>query len=138
LCLIRVRNQKNNLSSLKARIKYLLSLFILLLIGYSQLFAPLYRGSAPDVATKKIAAAQKVALNASTTDVQTTLIADEEVEDDERDSIKKYSEECTAALLFYPPAYFTPRIKSTLYFQKSFLNSISSGSRYLMISVFRL
>jgi hypothetical protein len=123
---------------LKALIKYLLSLFILLLIGYSQLFAPLYRSSVPDLPTKKLAAAKGQALNATTADVQTILIADEEVEDDERDSIKKYSEECTASILPYSPAYFTPLIKSSLYSHKSFYNSTSSRFRYLMIGVFRL
>jgi len=111
---------------------------ILLLIAYSQLFAPLYRGNAPSVPTRKMAAAQRQTLNAATTDVQAVLMADEEVEDDEREAVKRYSEECTTALLPHLPAYFTHRIKTGLYFHQSFFNATFSGSRYLMISVFRL
>ena len=122
---------------LSSLIKHPLSLFILLLIGYSQLFAPLYRGSVPYAPAKKIAESSKgQALDVTTTDVQTVFIAEEE-EEENRIS-KKHSEYSPILALIRVPEYFLSSIKNS-YSSDWNISCVSfSISSYLLFRVFRL
>jgi hypothetical protein len=124
---------------LKPLIKYPVTLFILLLIGYGQLFAPLYGGIAdysPVKSCKESTHYQAHILKA--TEKEAIFIEEEEEEDDEQFSLKKYSEECAAALLPYLPDYYSQHIERSESLHKSLFFSAFSGSRYLTFCIFRL
>lgn len=122
---------------LKPLVRYPITLFILLLIGYSQLFAPLFRDAAvysPIRICQTVPHYQSPPLKGD--DKETIYI--EEEEDDERGSGKKNSEECSPSILIYAPSYFTQQLKSGLLSYKSFSHSALARSPFLIFCVFRL
>jgi len=122
---------------LKTLIKYPLSLFILLLIAYSQLFAPLYRGSAPSAPAKK-EIEQGQALDVKSADAQTIFIAEQEEEEDDRISFKRNLEESSVFSYIHVPDYLGQQGKSNSSFTRDFSSCIFSGPTYLIFRVFRL
>jgi len=122
---------------LNTLIKHPLSLFILLLIGYSQLFAPLYRGSVPYTPTKKnTESAKGQALDVTTTDVQTIFIAEEEEEEDR--IFKKHSEYSPILAYICVSEYSLESIKNSFSYSKNISCVSFSISSYLLFRVFRL
>jgi hypothetical protein len=106
------------------------------LIGYSQLFAPLYRGSVPYSPTKKITESTKgQALDVTTTDVQTIFIAEEE---EENRISKKHSEYSPILALICAPEYFLWSIKKSFSYDWNISCVSFSISSYLLFRVFRL
>ena len=130
--------QKSSSVSLKALIKYPLSMFILLLIGYSQLFAPVYRGNASYVPTKKSRTLEYgQALDTKAADAPTIFIAEEEEEEDDRISFKRYLEESSLFSYTYIPEYFIRDVSSFSFVRDSSCFSFFK-SPYLVFNVFRL
>jgi hypothetical protein len=124
---------------LKALIKYPLSLFILLLITYSQLFAPLYRGNALSAPAKKIKGIEQgQAIDIKSPDAQTIFIAEEEEEGDDRISFKKNFSESSVFSYIYVPEYFIQHIESYASFSRDISCFTFFRSPYLVFQVFRL
>lgn len=108
-------------------------------MGYGQLFAPLYKVStvySPVKIAKEPAYYQAITLKAE--EKEAIDIEEGKEEDDDRDSIKKYSEEYTTSASPYWITYFTQHIEKRLSFHKLFLHSSFSISPYLIFCVFRL
>ena len=94
--------------------KYSLTLFILVLVGYTQVFAHLYRGTTFNCAIKKIKGTghdQSVVLKA--TELEDIYVEEEEKEEDERISLKEYSKDNIYVTLFFIHAqeYFFQRLR---------------------------
>ena len=122
---------------LRPLFKYPATLFILLLIGYGQLFAPLIKNSAV-YSPVKICKASTYYQSPPLKGEEKEVVFIEEEEDDERGSFKRYSVEYTACLLPYSPGYFIQHIKNGLSFHEPFFHSAFSRSAILMLCVFRL
>jgi hypothetical protein len=124
---------------LKALIKYPLSLFILLLISYSQLFAPLYRGNTPAAPEKKVIGIEHgQAIDVKSPDSQTVFIAEEEEEEDDRMSFKKNFSESTVFSYIYEPDFFIQRIESYASLRDDISSRTFFKAPYLVFQVFRL
>jgi len=105
------------------------------LIGYGQLFAPLF---------KDAAAYAPIAICKASTHYQSLPIkgAEKEAiyieEEDDDESFKKHSEESTTSVFLYLPAYVIQHLKSGLSYHKSFFHSALSRYSFLIFCVFRL
>jgi len=81
-----------------------------------------------------VAAAQRQTLNAATTDVQAVLMADEEVEDDERELLKgiqrmHHGSPPPLASVFYPSHKNWPILSSIIFQRHIFRISVSNDQR---------
>ena len=119
-------------------IKYPVTFFIFLLIGYSQLFAPLYRGNTLDSPAKKITESiQGHVLGIKTEDAQTVFIAEEE-EENERVSMKTHADDAPTLSYAQLQEYFFQHTKAGALFVAHVSRSSFLKAPYLLFRVFRL
>jgi hypothetical protein len=124
---------------LKALIKYPLSLFILLLVSYSQLFAPLYRGNTPAVPSKKVLGTEQgQAIDVKSPDSQAVFIAEEEEEEDDRMLSRKNLGESSVFFYVYEPDFFIQLIESYAPISRDISSRTFFKAPYLVFQVFRL
>ena len=144
--LIRVsRNKIWNLIPLKPLIKYSLTLFILVQVGYTQVFAHLYRGTTFNCAIKNIRGTghdQSVVIKA--TELEDIYVEEEEEdkkeEDDERLAVKAFSKDnlCISFFFIHEHEYFFQRIKAYFSSFSSFSYQSFSKITHLSFRVLRI
>jgi hypothetical protein len=122
-------------------VKYPLTVFILTLVGYTQLFAHLYRGTTFNSSLKTIRGTghdQAVVIKAA--ELDDIYVEEEDKEEEERFSLKDYGKEGSYTALFFthPPVHFQHRVQV----HTSQCNYFSTGSfpraPYILFQVFRL
>ena len=126
---------------MKPLVKYSLTLFILVQVGYTQVFAHLYRGTTFNCAIKNIRGTghdQSVVIKA--TELEDIYVEEEDKEEDERISLKEFSKDnlCVSLFFIHEHEYFFQRIKaysSTFGFlsPQSFLKPAQLSFRVLRI-----
>ena len=119
-------------------VKYPVTLFIFLLIGYSQLFAPLYLGNAPGTPAKKISKSTEGHVPRLRTEEAQTLFIAEEEEENERISFKTHTGDAPALTYTHLREYFLPYAKALAPFAARFARLSFLISPYLLFRVFRL
>lgn len=120
-------------------LKYPATLFILLLIGYSQLFAPLFRVE-PLSSTIKIAKAsghEKI-LVTKNAETEAIFIEEEEQKEEERIYFKKPVEAHASFSFAQLEGFLLPHIQSYSAFTRHFSYLSLSGAHYLALCVFRI
>ena len=120
---------------LKPLIKYPVALFILLVIGYTQVFAQLYKTNLPP-ALKRITKSEAVqALTMSGTENEEIYIEEEE---DKRISSKKHIANTSFFLATHGLEYFLQKNISYSHTSKHYSRFASVRSSYIVLRVFRL
>ena len=122
---------------MKPLLKYLISLFILLLVGYTQVFAHLYRMDAFSLDKKVSSSAQFQAHSLAANRVDEVYIEEDEVEEDDRFSIKKHFADVSIFSATHVREYFHKNITYS-YVSKLFSSHTFFQSPYLEFRVFRL
>jgi hypothetical protein len=123
---------------LKPLIKYSLTLFILVQVGYTQVFAHLYRGTNFNCAITTVRGTghdQSVVLKATELeDIYVEEEEDKEEEEDERVSVKAFSKDnlCISFFFIHEHEYFFQRIKA--YFSSLSFFSYQSFSKISHLS----
>ncbi len=125
---------------MKPVLKYSVSLFLLLLIGYSQMFAHVYRGAiySPIKTLKNSSHDASVVIKSA--EVEEVYIEEDEEKEDEHFLVKKFSDdtERTSLSSEVHEYYFFQRIKSSLSFRERIANSSSLISPQVIHCVFRI
>lgn len=119
---------------LKKFFKYSVTLFILLLIGYSQLFVPIYTGNSLHVSFKSEKDSDQIhAFSFKKSDVEAFYIEEEEEKEDEGII------DCSSTFSYiYVKEYFSLPKRNYSAFYKHFSFASLSGSQYLVNCVFRI
>ena len=120
-------------------IKYPVTLFVLLLIGYGQFVVPIFRASAASSSVKITKEPSHFpSLSTKAEEKEEIYFEEVEEEDDEQDSNRKYAEEYMASALLYSLKDFSLHIDVGLSFYKLFYHSSSLIAPYLLFCVIRL
>lgn len=126
---------------MKPLIKHSVTLFILLLVGYSQLFAHLYCGCIVYPSIKSEVSDSGHSLVIKTTRIDDIFIEEEEEKEEERFSLRSPLSIGSYAISFFDARlqidFFDSHKKSSSY-QKHFSYLASTRSPYLALCVFRL
>jgi len=122
-------------------IKYPALVFIILLIGYCQLFTYLYKNYSSYSSISKVQGAKHYeASGIKGVEIEGIYIEEREKEDDEQSSLKEYSHENLYFAFFnaYVAARFVQNMGNYSLFCKHFSCFLFSQSSYLIFCVFRL
>jgi len=127
----------NTISVLRPLIKYPVTVVILLLVGYTQVFANLYRATTASL-IKKGSPSTHFQAHVQTTGVEEIYFEEEEVEEDDRLSLKKHFVDNSVFLYTRVLAYIHQESTSYSYISRYFSRHASFQSSYLVFRVFRL
>jgi hypothetical protein len=115
-------------------------LLILLLIGYSQLFAHLYAGyhSQSQVNEKTLNHDKALGIKSPAFESNYILFEEEENEEDDKVFLKCQKENISVSLFYNHAAIYTPLARNYSSFFKHFSFSSLFRSQYLVLCVFRI
>ena len=123
---------------LRPLIKYPVTLFILLLVGYTQIFAQLYRTDATSSEKRVYQSDHSDVLILKTAEPEDIYFEEEEVEEDDRLSVRKSFVEDSIFSFTHLLADFHQKNISYSCISKYFSNHTILPSAYLVLRVFRL
>jgi hypothetical protein len=121
----------------KPLIKYPLTFVILLLVGYTQVFANLYQAATTSL-IKKGSPSTHLQAHIQTTGVEEIYVEEEEVEEDNRFSVKKQVVDHSVFSYTRVLAYFSQASIGYSYVSRHFSSYRSFQASYLVFRVFRL